>query len=158
MHLFLSLGSSLDMPLIHSSTLMVAFLSLISTMPYSLANAPHDQLQDYLHLPNTSQKVKNSCTQNLIHHYIVNDCLHPTYPTFALSNALPTSYHETLEILKWKAILDLGYHALERYDIWDLVPCQQCDLQMGLHFQIEFWLHGDSSQGLVGGKYEWVFI
>ena len=110
----------LSIPLVTSSMTVHSTLSL----PYPTIT-PHDPPHDDLYLPIALRKGTHACTQYPIAHFVSYECLSPTYRTFDLvmsSELLLYMYHETLQVLEWKATMDLEYRALVHHGRWDLVP------------------------------------
>ena len=118
--------SSSCLPFTNRSTPLVPSTMTLDSTLSSLAptTTPHDPPLDDLHLPIALRKGTRACTHHPIAHFISYERLSPTYRTFALaesSESLPHTYHEALQVLEWKAAIDLEYHALVQHSTWDLV-------------------------------------
>ena len=116
------------LPFIDRSTPLVpSTMALDSTLSSPApTTTPHDPPLADLHRPIALRKGTRACTQHPIAHFVSYKCLSPTYRTFALvvsSESLPHTYHEALQVLEWKAAMDLEYQAMVQCGTWDLVPC-----------------------------------
>ena len=78
-----------------------------------------------LDLPIALHKGTRQCTQYPIAHHVSPARLSPSYQSFALAvltESIPKSYLEALQVLAWKAAMDVEYAAFLLRETWTLVP------------------------------------
>ena len=78
-----------------------------------------------LDLPISLRKGTRQCTQYPIAHHVSPACLSPSYQSFALAvltESIPKSYIEALQVPAWKAAMDAEYAAFIQWETWTLVP------------------------------------
>ena len=78
-----------------------------------------------LDLPIALRKGTRQCTQHPIAHYVSPARLSPSYQSFALAvltESIPKSYIEALQVPAWKAAMDVEYAAFLQRETWTLVP------------------------------------
>ena len=78
-----------------------------------------------LDLPIALRKGTRQCTQHPIAHHVSPSRLSPHYQTFALAvltESIPKSYVEALQVPAWKAAMDVEYAAFIQRETWTLVP------------------------------------
>ena len=89
-----------------------------------LAAAPPPSVSD-LDLPIALRKGTRQCTQYPIAHHVSPARLSPSYQSFAvavLTESIPKSYIEALQVPAWKAAMDAEYAAFIQRETWTLVP------------------------------------
>ena len=78
-----------------------------------------------LDLPIALRKGTRQCTQYPIAHHVSPARLSPSYQSFALAvltESIPKSYIEALQVPAWKAAMDAEYAAFIQRETWTLVP------------------------------------
>ena len=100
--------------------------SPLSTVPATLSPppSPPPPLSD-LDLPIALRKGTRQCTQYPIAHHVSPTRLSPSYQSFALvvlTESIPKSYIEALQVPAWKAAMDAEYAAFIQRETWTLVP------------------------------------
>ena len=100
--------------------------SSLSTVSATLSPppSPPPPVSD-LDLPIALRKGTRQCTQYHIAHHVSPACLSPSYQSFAiavLTESIPKSYIEALQVPAWKAAMDVEYAAFIQRETWTLVP------------------------------------
>ena len=100
--------------------------SAISTVPAPLSPppSPPPPVSD-LDLPIALRKGTRQCTQYPIAHHVSPARLSPSYQSLALAvltESIPKSYIEALQVPAWKAAMDVEYAAFIQRETWTLVP------------------------------------
>ena len=100
--------------------------SPIATVPAPLSPppSPPPPVSD-LDLPIALRKGTRQCTQYPIAHHISPARLSPSYRSLALvilTDSIPKSYIEALQVPAWKAAMDVEYAAFIQRETWTLVP------------------------------------
>ena len=89
--------------------------SPLSTVPATLSPPPSPLSPvSYLDLPIALCKGTRQCTQHPIAHHVSPASLSPSYQSFALAvltESIPKSYIEALQVPAWKAAMDVEYAA-----------------------------------------------
>ena len=92
--------------------------------PVSPPPSPPPPVSD-LHLPIALRKGTRQCTQYPIAHHVSPVRLSPSYQSLALAvltESIPKSYIEALQVPAWKAAMDVEYAAFIQRETWTLVP------------------------------------
>ena len=100
--------------------------SPLSTVPAPLSPppSPPPPVSD-LDLPIALRKGTRQCTQYHIAHHVSPARLSPSYQSIALAvltESIPKSYIEALQVPAWKAAMDVEYVAFIQRETWTLVP------------------------------------
>ena len=100
--------------------------SPIATVPAPLSPppSPPPPVSD-LDLPIALRKGTRQCTQYPIAHHVSPARLSPSYRSLALAvltESIPKSYIEALQVPAWKAAMDVEYAAFIQWETWTLVP------------------------------------
>ena len=100
--------------------------SPIATIPAPLSPppSPPPPVSD-LDLPIALRKGTRQCTQYPIAHHVSPARLSPSYQSLALAvltESIPKSYIEALQVPAWKAAMDVVYAAFIQRETWTLVP------------------------------------
>ena len=100
--------------------------SPLSTVPATLSPppSPPPPVSD-LDLPIALRKGTRQCTQYPLAHHVSPARLSPFYQSFALAvltESIPKSYIEALQVPAWKEAMDVEYAAFIQRDTWTLVP------------------------------------
>ena len=100
--------------------------SPLSTVPATLSPppSPPPPVSD-LELPIALCKGTRQCTQYPIAHHVSPARVSPSYQYFALAvltESIPKSYIEALQVLAWKEAMDVEYAAFIQQETWTLVP------------------------------------
>ena len=92
--------------------------------PLSPPPSPPPPVSD-LDLPIALRKGTRQCTQYPIAHHVSPARLSPSYQSLALAvltESIPKSYIEALQVPAWKAAMDVEYAAFIQRETWTLVP------------------------------------
>ena len=115
---------SASLPSDPSSELEPPSLPLSPVLAPSPPPSPPPPVSD-LDFPIALRKGTRQCTQYPIAHHVSPARLSPSYQSFALAvltESIPKSYIEALQVPAWKAAMDAEYAAFIQRETWTLVP------------------------------------